>query len=232
MLSTSELGISRRFSSREQHRSAWIEQTEGFQSDPLESTANVKSASVFGSTFESELSVTSSNPGSNYLLARSNRAPTKELSVTGHQSHSSWIALSLILEMLEPGITRRLPSNEPYQSTRVAPTIVDRGLSVVDHPAAQGGQSPEMKTAWISLGPVLGAALLIAAGIAFVVVHRRHASLVATNLTESGGEEVPVDIKSSLDELVAFMSEENALSQDGDPLIMNGELREGRELHE
>jgi hypothetical protein len=232
MLSTSELGISRRFSSMEQCRSALIEQTDEFQSDRLKSTANIKSALRFGPTFGKELSATSHNPGSSKFLDRSNRAMTKELGVTDYQSHSSWLALSLNPEMSELGSTHRLPSNEPYQSTMVGLTVVDRGLYVVDRPAARGGQSLEVKTALISLGPVLAVVLLIAAGIAFVALHRRRASWVPTNLTESDGEELPIDVEGSLAELTAFLSEENLLSQDGDPQIVMEKLREGREWRE
>jgi hypothetical protein len=89
----------------------------------------------------------------------------------------------------------------------------DRGLSVVDAPAARDGQSSEVKTVWISLAAVLAVALLIAAGIVLVVAHRRRASLSPTNRTESDGGEAPVHIESSVADLGSrtFLSEENAL---------------------
>jgi hypothetical protein len=102
----------------------------------------------------------------------------------------------------------------------------DRGLSVVDPPAARGGQSSGVKTVWISVAAVLAVVLLIVAGIV-VVAHRRRRSPEPTNRTESDGVEVPVDIESSLAELGRFMSEENALSQDGDPPIVMKKGREG-----
>jgi hypothetical protein len=119
---TSKFRISRPFSSEEQRRSAWIEKTKSYQSGPLKPTANIRSALVFGPTFEKELSATSNNPGSNDFLARSHCAPTQELGVTGRQSHSSRLPISLIFEMSEPRSTRRLPSREACQSTRTGPT--------------------------------------------------------------------------------------------------------------
>jgi hypothetical protein len=87
----------------------------------------------------------------------------------------------------------------------------DRGLSVVDAPAARGGQTSDVKTVWISLSAVFAVVLFLIAGIFLVVAHRRHASRTPTNRTESDGEELSVDIGSSLAELGAFLSEENAL---------------------
>jgi heme/copper-type cytochrome/quinol oxidase subunit 2 len=87
----------------------------------------------------------------------------------------------------------------------------DRGLSIVDPPAARGGQSSELKTVWITLAAVLAVVLLIVAGIVLVVAHRRRASRYATNRTESDGKQVPANIESSLAEMGAFLSEENAL---------------------
>jgi hypothetical protein len=87
----------------------------------------------------------------------------------------------------------------------------DRGLSVVDPPAARAGQSAEVKTVWVSLAAIFAVVLLIVAGIVLVVAHRRHALRVQTNRTESDGDEVPVDIESSLADLEAFLSEENVL---------------------
>jgi hypothetical protein len=106
----------------------------------------------------------------------------------------------------------------------------DRGLSVVDPPAARGVQSSDMKTVWISLGAVLPVVLLIVAGIVVVVAHRRGASRTPTNRTESDGEAIPDETEGSLAHIVDFLSEENALSQDGDALIVaKKKLQEGCE---
>jgi hypothetical protein len=108
--------------------------------------------------------------------------------------------------------------------------FADRGLSVVDPPAARGGQGSELKTVWISVASIVAVVLSIAAGMVVVVAHRRGGSRAPTTRTESGGEEVSFDIESSLAELEAFLSEENALSQDGGSL--KRKLRDGREWPE
>jgi hypothetical protein len=78
----------------------------------------------------------------------------------------------------------------------------DRGLSLVDPPAARAGQSSGAKTGWISFAAVFAGVLLVIAGIMVVAARRRCASLDATNWTESYGYEVASDID-------AFLSEEN-----------------------
>jgi hypothetical protein len=94
-------------------------------------------------------------------------------------------------------------------SSHKSPTS-DR-LSVVDPLAARVGQSAAMKTVWISLAATLAVAALLVAGIVRVVAHGRCASGATADKTESDAEEVPVDIQSSLTDLEAFLSEENAL---------------------
>jgi hypothetical protein len=81
-----------------------------------------------------------------------------------------------------------------------------------------------VETVWISLAATLAVVVLLVAGIVRVVVmHCRRASEATTNRTESDAEGVPVDIQSSLTDLDAFLSEENALE---------GPERSARQWHE
>jgi hypothetical protein len=192
-----------------------VDQANGRISDPYPTPNPTRSSSPTPTPSTTPTPSRSTSP-----TETSSETPTKTDSAIGSRSNSPTETSSETPGPSRSGSPTATASGTPTPFPRrsgysVIPGTVlefgDRGLSVVDPPGARGGQSSGVKTVWISLASVLAVVILIVAGVVVVVAHRRRASLAPTNRTESDGQEVPADIKTSLADLEAFLSEQNAL---------------------
>jgi hypothetical protein len=137
-------------------------------------------------------------------------------SATGVCTGSARFGVSLAAGSLWPAVTEipsLLLSSVGFQTSGF-PIMV---LSLIDASIAtafdaDAGQSSGAKTVWISLVAVFIVLFIVGAIVLVVLlVYRRRTSLAPTDETDGA---IPVEAESSLDDLGALMSGENALSHD------------------
>jgi hypothetical protein len=149
--------------------------------------------------------------------------------VSGLVSHGDGYIVSLML--MDSGCPGEGGPSGSEAPSVISPVLLSGGgdsgdLSALEAAGANLGESPKMKTVWISLSAVIAVSALVVVGI-ILFCHSRRRKTEALAEAEEADIAIPIDVETSLEGVANFLSEQNALSHDRDfslPKRLNGEI--------